>query len=350
MCHRPFIASCRLALLATCLAAGAAAAQTSLADLAAYDGPDRAQKLIDGAKREGTLTFYGSAPTDDLAAFTGAFEKKYGVKVRIWRGSSENVVQRAVTEARAGRFDVDIFDTNGPEMETLHREKLLQAVKSPVLADLIPQAIMPHGEWTGNRLNIFSAAYNTKQVKKDDLPKTYADLTDPKWKGRLGIEAEDIDWFAGTITALGEEKGLKLFRDIVAANGLSVRKGHTLLTNLVVSGEVPVALTVYEYKAEQLKNNGAPIDWFILPPALARAQGIGVARRAPHPHAALLFFDFMLSDAQPLMLQRDFLPTSARIDSMAKKIPLTFLDPRLTLDQGEKWSRLYREIITNQSR
>jgi hypothetical protein len=126
---------------------------------------------------------------------------------------------------------------------------------------LIPQAITPHREWIATRLNIFTQAYNTNLVKKEELPKTYHDLLDPKWKGKLGIEAEDLDWFAVVIRQLGEEKGLKLFRDIVASNGLSVRKGHTLLTNLVASGEVPFALTVYGYKAEQLKNKGAPIDW-----------------------------------------------------------------------------------------
>src|SRR5690606_37822180 len=104
---------------------------------------------------------------------------------------------------------------------------------------------------------------------------------------------------------LGEKEGLQLFRDIVAKNGLSVRKGHTLLTNLVASGEVPLSLTVYNYKAEQLKNKGAPIDWFTISPAIARANGVAMAKGAPHPNAAVLFFDFMLSDGQEILLKRD---------------------------------------------
>jgi len=330
--------------------AAAALAQADSAKIAQLQGADRQQRLIEGAKKEGELTFYTSAPVDDVAVITGAFEKKYGLKVRVWRAGSEKVLQRAVTEARSGRVDVDIIDTNGPEMEALHREKLLQEVKSPYLADLIPQAILPHREWVGTRLNIFTAAYNTKLVKKEDLPKSYEDLLNPKWKGRIGIEAEDFDWFSGVIGELGEAKGLKLFRDIVATNGISVRKGHTLLTNLVVSGEVALALTVYNYKAEQLKNKGAPIDWFAFPPAIARPNGVGMLRRAPHPHAAVLYFDFMLSDAQDLLLKRDFIPTSRKVKTPLNQMPIKFIDSKVILDEEAKWSKLYHEIITKQSK
>lgn len=339
-----------LAGIAFSMAPVHAQAPADSSKIALLQGADRQQRLTEGAKKEGELTFYTSAPVDDMAVLTEAFEKKYGVKVKLWRAGSEKVLQRAVTEARAGRFDVDIIDTNGPEMEGLHREKLLQEVKSPYLADLIPQAILPHREWVGTRLNIFTAAYNTKLVKKEDLPRSYQELLNPKWKGKLGIEAEDFDWFSGVIGELGEAKGLKLFRDIVATNGISVRKGHTLLTNLVVSGEVPLALTVYNYKAEQLKNNGAPIDWFVIPPAFARPQSVGLARRAPHPHAAVLFFDFMLTDAQELLAKRDFIPTSKKVSTPLGRVPFKFIDPKVVLDEKEKWTSLYKEIIIQQSR
>jgi iron(III) transport system substrate-binding protein len=328
---------------------GAALAQSS-AQAALYKGADRQQRLVEGAKKEGELLLYTSAPVDDVAVLTAAFEKKYGVKVKVWRASSEKVLQRTVTEGRANRFDVDIIDTNGPEMESLHREKMLQEVASPYLADLIAPAILPHHEWVGTRLNIFAFGYNSRLVKKEDLPKSYQDLLNPKWKGKLGVEAEDLDWFAGVIGELGEAKGLKLFRDIVSTNGLSVRKGHTLLTNLVISGEVPLALTVYNYKAEQLKNKGAPIDWFVIPPAIARPNGSGVLRRAPHPNAAVLYFDFMISDAQALLLKRDFVPTSKKVLTKLNSMPIKFVDSKVVLDEYDKWSKLYEEIITRQSK
>ena len=321
------------------------------ASIATYTGADRMQRLIDGAKKEGEITIYTSAPSDDMLALTAAFEKKYGIKAKVWRASSEKVLGRGITEARGNRFDADVYETNGPELEALYREKLLQLVKSPSLGDLVPQAILPHGEWVSTRINIFTAAYNTNLIKKEDLPKTYQDLLNPKWKGKLGIEAEDADWFAGVVADIGEEVGLKLFRDIVATNGLSVRKGHTLLTNLVASGEVPIALTIYNYKAEQLKNKGAPIDWFVIGKnAIARPNGIGVARKSPHPHAAVLFYEFCITDAQQIFQQRDFVPTSKKIDSALTKIPLKFVDVKTSLDDDAKWTKLYTEIITKQSR
>ena len=332
-----------------------AAAQTKGGDapaagIAMYQGADRTQRLVEGAKKEGTFTLYTSATTGDMGAVIDAFEKKHGIKVNVWRASSEKVVQRTVAETRGSRFEVDIIETNGPEIEALHREKLLQEMKSPHLDDLLPGTVPPHREWIGTRLNIWVAAYNTKLVGKEELPRTYEDLLHPKWKGRLGIEASNANWFSGVAKELGEEKSLKLFRDIVVANGMSVRSGHTLLTNLVVAGEVPLALTVYNYKVEQLKNNGAPIDWFIIPPTIARFQGIRLARRAPHPHAAVLFIDFMLSDAQPILLARDFIPTSKKVSTPLNQFPMKLLDPKIALDEHEKWAALYKEIIVNPSR
>jgi iron(III) transport system substrate-binding protein len=325
------------------------AAATS-AEVALYDGADRAQRLVEGAKKEGTVVIYTSAPPDDMAILAAAFEKKHGVKLQVWRASSEKVVQRTVTEARGNRFEVDIIETNGPDIEALHREKLLQEVRSPHLADLIPGAIPPHREWLSMRLNIWVAAYNTNLVRKEELPKTYEDLAHPRWKGKLGIEGGDANWFSGVVNEMGEAKGLKIFRDIVAANGISVRVGHTLLTNLVVAGEIPLALTVYNYRVEQIKGGGAPIEWFILPPTIARFQGMGLARRAPRPHAAVLYFDFMLTDGQEILLKRGFIPTSKSISTPLNQFPMKLLDPKIALDEHDKWSRLFKEIILNPTR
>jgi iron(III) transport system substrate-binding protein len=341
-------AACLVAL-ACCLAPSAVLAQGgTLAELAMYSGPDRTERLIAGAKREGTVTIYTSLTIDDMKVFGGAFEKKYGIKLQLWRSSSEDILQRAVVEARGGRFDVDAIETSAAEMESLHREKLLAEVRSPHIADLHPAALLPHREWIGDRLNLITSAYNTDLIKPAQLPKTYDDLLDPKWKGRLGIESDDSVWFGALITALGEARGLKLFRDLVRANGLSLRKGHTLLANLVVSGEVPFTLTAYQYKVEQLKKTGAPIEWHVIPPGISRFIGSGVMRRAPHPHAAILFLDFMLSDAQRLLLDREFTPTNMKVKPL--EIPFKVIDPAQMLDEGDKWSKLFDEIVVKQSR
>jgi iron(III) transport system substrate-binding protein len=323
---------------------------STLIELANDSEPNRTARLIEGAKREGALTVYSSATSEDMAVLTAAFERKYGVKVRSWRGSSENIVQRAVVEARSGRPDADIIETGALAMEAMQREKLFQEVKTSALAELLPAAVLPHREWIGTRFNVFAAAYNTGLTKRDELPRSYNDLEETRWRGKLGVEAEDSDWFGAVVSELGEEAGLALFRGIVTANGISVRKGHTLLANLVVSGEVPFALTAYAYKIEQLKKSGAPIDWLIIPPGVARFEGVGVARRSLHPHAAILFFEFMLTDAQELLRDRDFFPTSRKSRPLPTGASVTFLDPARGLDENQKWNNYYREIILNQAR
>ena len=317
-----------------------------------YEGADREKMLADGAKKEGEVMLYTSLVPEDLTALGAAFEKKYGVNLKTWRANSEKVLQRAVTEARAGRNDADIVETNGPQLESLYREKALAGpLYSPHLKDLMPQARQAHGYWVGTRINMFVHSYNTGLVKKDELPKTYQDLTHPRWKGRLGIEAEDEDWFAMTIKALGEEQGLRIFREISKVNGLSVRKGHTLLAGLVASGEIPLALTTYSHGAEKMKQKGAPVEWFAISPAIGRANGIGVTRKPPHPHAAALFVDFLLSpEGQQILQKGGYVPASLRVEDKAQKLQLRFVDPAVILDEHDKWKKLWDEIVLKGAR
>lgn len=330
--------------------AQASRTESKVAEVALAEGPNRLQALIEGAKKEGSLTVYGAMPTRDLKALVDAFTKKYGIKASIWRSSSENVVQRIVTEARSGKHSVDFLQNNAPAMAALQREKLMQKVNSPYHKELMPQAVPAHKEWVGLYVLAFVQAYNTNQVKKDELPKTYQDLLDPKWKGRLGIETDDPHWFAYVLKDLGQEKGIRLFKNIVETNGMSVRKGHTLLANLVASGEIPLSLDVYSYKAAQLKRKGAPVDWFVIPPAIAQFTSIGLLKHAPHPHAAMLFYDFMLNEGQKILFKRNYVPTSTKIDTPLNKVPMTFVDPELYIDMNDKWIQTFKDIFVNRSK
>ena len=333
------------------VAAPALAQPVDVATLARALSPDREQKLLAGARKEGELSFYTSLTAEEITGLSAAFEKKYGVKVKTWRASSEKVLQRTLTEARSSRFEVDVIETNGPELEALYRERLLAPLVSPHAADLLPQALRPHGHWVGTRVNMFVHAYNTQLVKKDELPKSYADLTHPRWKGRLGIEAEDEDWFAMVMRGLGEETGLKTFREIARVNGFSVRKGHTLLAGLVASGEVPFALTVYSHGADKLKAKGAPVEWFALAPAVGRANGVALPRGGAHPHAAVLFADFLLGpEGQAVLAQGGYVPANKRLPNRAHELPLVFVDPAVVLDEDAKWKKLYAEIVLGAGR
>jgi iron(III) transport system substrate-binding protein len=332
-----------LALLAGALAAPAVAQDSALLN---YNGADRDQKVLAAAKKEGAFTLYTSIAEKDLAPLLGPFEKKYGIKVKVWRAGSDKVLQRTVTETNGKRYEVDAIHISAPEMEALYREKVLQPVANPAFASLLPGMVPAHREWASTLLTVFVQAYNTSVIKKEDLPKKFDDLLQPKWKGKLGIEMEDFDWFAATIMSMGEAKGTKLFSDIVATNGISVRKGHSLLTNLVGSGEVPLALTVYNYMPEAARKKGVPIGWFALEPAIARANGIGIARRAPHPNAALLFYDYLLSpEAQKILVSLDYVPVNASVDSPLKGMKLTVIDPAVTLTHMDKWNKLYDDVV-----
>src|SRR5437667_8274513 len=321
-----------IALLTACgLIACSAGAQT----LFDYGGADRMERIVAAGKKEGTLTIYTTFAEKDQPTLVRPFEAKYGVKVNIWRAGTDKVLQRTLAEAAAKKYDVDLIHFGSPEMEALSREKILQAVNSPVHKDLQPGSVPAHREWAATLLSVWVQVYNTQLIKKGDLPKTYRDLLDPKWKGKLGIEAKNQDWFASVVDVMGGgEEGLKFFRDLVARNGISPRTGHTLLTNMVIAGEVPLALTVHNYMPEQAKRKGAPIDWFALEPAVARSNAVGVARRAPHPNAALLFYEYMLGEGQQYFVSMDYVPSNTKVASPLKGIRIVQANPARSLDES----------------
>ena len=325
--------------------AAAFAQGADIAAVARLQGEARSKALVEGARREGEVMVYHSTQTEDLKPVFDAFTAKYGVKVRDWRSSSENVVQRVISETRAGKRDVDFIENNAPEMEALRREKMLLRMDSPHFADLRPGTLPAHHEYATSTMDVFVQAYNTEMVRKEELPKTFEDLANPRWKGRLGIEAEDQAWFGTLLRDLGEARGARLFNDIVTTNGISVRKGHTLLANLVASGEIPLAITVYNYKPAQLKAKGAAIDWIVLSPAIAQLHGVAVTAKASHPYAAMLLFDFFLGDGQAILAARNFAPSNSKVASPFGDLPIKLIDPAEAIDKQGPWTRLYEDTF-----
>jgi iron(III) transport system substrate-binding protein len=310
-----------------------------------YRGADRDKQLVEKARQEGTVSLYTSLATTESMPLAKAFEKKYGIKVELWRAVSEKVVQRTVTEASGKRFTVDVIETNGPELEMITREKLLSEFYSPHLADLPPAAIPAHRQWVSDRLNFFVVAYNTAKVKRDELPKSYDGFLEPKWKGKLGLEATDSEWLATIVKKWGQDRGMNFFTKLGEMKP-DVRKGHILLAEMVAAGEVPVALTVYNSEVESMKRRGGPIDWIPVEPVVARPQGIGLAKNAPHPHAALLFADFVLSpEGQELFNSMGRAPSSAKIKSKLNNFPYTIVDPATVLDEHDKWEKTWNGLF-----
>ena len=336
------------------LAALAAEPTPEVAAVAALRGPERTAKLIAGAKKEGELMLYSSLTQEDQLKLAEDFKRRYGVTVKFWRASQANILQRVTSEARGGRFDFDVLETNAPQIEAIAREGLLQKIDSPFLErELLPEVVPASGEWAPDRLNLLVYAYNTNAVKAADLPRAWAELAEAKWKGRLGMESTNVEWFSAVVEALGEERGTRLFQRI-GDNGVAVRTGHTHSTGRVIAGEIPVFLGVYSHDVDRMKVKGAPIDWFVLDPAVILPSAVAASRRAPHPHAAVLFYDYMLTDGQRFYTEVYRVPANRDYDTPVRRLvregkPLKVVDARRIIDDYDKWLRLYKRLIVDRS-
>ena len=343
-------------LLAAALAATAFAVQPSpgVLEVASLRGPDRTERLIAGARREGELMLYSSLTQEDQLRIAEDFKRRYGVNLRFWRGSQAHILQRVLTESRGGKFEFDVLETNAPQIEAIAREGLLQRIDSPYVEQvLIPETVPRHGEWVPDRLNLVVYAYNTDAVKASELPAAWPDLLHPRWRGRIGMESTNVEWFSTLAEALGEESTLDLFRRI-GENGVAVRTGHTHSTGRVVAGEIPLMMGVYSHDVDRMKPKGAPIDWFIIPPAVILPSAVAVSRRAPHPHAAALFHDYMLGEGQRLYTQVHRVPANKAFDTPVRRLvqegkPVRIVSAQRSVEEYDKWLRLYKRLIVDRS-
>jgi iron(III) transport system substrate-binding protein len=308
-------------------------------------GADREARLLARARQEGSVTVYTSLAPTEGKPLADAFEARYGVKVNMWRGLSDGVVQRALTEARGRRHAVDVIETNGPEMESLAREQLLSEFHSSFLADIPAKAIPRHRQWIPDRLNLFVVAYNPRKVRADELPRTYEGFLDPKWRHRIALESTDSEWMGSLVKVWGEPRALQFFRKLAEMKP-ELRKGHILLVQLIAGGEVDVGLTAYYANAASAKSRGAPVEWAAVEPVIARPQGVGIARQAPHPNAALLFADFLLSpQAQGMLAAMGRVPVSTAVKSDASALNYVMSDPAVILDESDKWQQTWDRLL-----
>ncbi|HEX9431317.1 MAG TPA: extracellular solute-binding protein [Burkholderiales bacterium] len=346
-----------LAFSVCSLAAAAALAVEPLPGVvavASYKGAERTERLVAGAKKEAELMLYSSLTQDDQLRLAGDFKSRYGVSIKFWRGSQTHILQRVLTETRGGRFEFDALETNSPQIEALAREKLLQKMNSPYVDEvLLPETVPAHGEYTPDRLNLLVYAYNTGAVKRAELPKTWEQLLDAKWKRRLGMESSNVEWFAALVDAMGEKQGLELFRRL-GDNGVAVRTGHTHSTGRVIAGEIPLVLGVFSHDVDRMKVKNAPIDWFVLPPAVVLPSAVAVSRRATHPHAAALFYDYMLTDGQKFYTEVYRVPANKNYDTHVRRLvrerhPIKVVNAHEAIDDYDKWHALYKKLIVDRS-
>jgi len=337
------------ALLVFAATGDAAGMPATVAEIALYQGPDREQMLIEGAKKDGQVTFYNSNTW--LSTVAQEFEKKYPfVKVSVWRSESTNVMKKILEEYASGRFLADVMETS-TGMDILQRKGILQEYFSPEIAAYGDEAKAKgkNGVYHLTDREIYiSLGFNTKLVSPADAPKNYKDLLDPKWKGKMSLAggATGPRWVGHVLNVMGREYLEKMVGQDVKVQNIS----GAALAGLIVSGEVPLSPTIFDSNIFTAKKTGAPVEWRPLEPVIAGVGSSGMTTKAPHPYAALLFLDYLHSKEGQQVVMRGGL-SSAREDigSLEQKFKKTYQEAQYSSEEFEKkfneWQELMRQLF-----
>ena len=269
------------------------------------EGDARSIALVESAKKEGKMVFYTSVETEFARSLTSAFEAKYPfIKTDIFRSTHDKIFSRMNIERQTSTFTADVVSVG--EFETYHMQKrgFIAPYKSPFAAAYPEGFKDPNGYWTDLYDNLIVTAYNTSRVKREEIPKRYEDLLQPRWKGRMVLDQNEDRWFANMLYLMGEKKGME-FMQALAKQDVAIRNGRSLVTQLMSAGEFDLQIVAYWYRPHLMKKKGAPVDWVGFEPAIVALHPISVIDKAPHPNAAKLFIDFALSDeGQTIFIQR----------------------------------------------
>ena len=272
---------------------------------AAWGGAAAQRGLAEGAKKEGKIVFYTSMESEFAGALTRAFEAKYPfVKTDVFRSTHEKILSRMNVERQTGIYTADVISVGEFETYHLQRRGFVAPYKSPFAA-VFPDGFKdPNGYWTDLYDNLIVTAYNTSRVKREEMPRRYEDLLQPRWKGRMALDQNEDRWFANMLYLMGDKRGLE-FMQSLAKQDIAIRSGRSLVTQLLGAGEFDLQIVAYWYRPYLMKKQGAPVDWVGLEPAIVALHPISMAEKAPNPNAAKLFIDFALSDeGQKLFAQR----------------------------------------------
>lgn len=268
------------------------------------------EATIQGAKKEGSLVVYTSMTVDQAQKLNDAFRAKYPfLQINMFRAVGERLLTKIMTEAQAGKFDFDIVQSAETQAYFLKKRNLLSKYLSPELKNIQKGFFDPDGYWSAVYMMPNVIGFNTRMVKRSEVPRSDEELLNPKWKGKIGMDHTKPEWFAWRLKRMGEAKGLAYMKRL-GAQEFRLYAGLTILTNLLAAGEFPLVLNTYLHNAEESKRKGAPVDWVAQDPVFTKFQPIGIGAKAPHPHAAKLFVDFILSeDGQKIIASFGRVPT-----------------------------------------
>jgi iron(III) transport system substrate-binding protein len=325
------------------------AALTLLCGVGAAWAQQDAERRLEGARREHEVVWYTAMNTPDAEPLRKAFQKRHPfLQLTILRQPGEKIRTRILTEARAGRHLWDVVSFNHLDMDALDQEGLLASYASPEARTGYPEgAVDPHGRWAAIYVRQYVIGYNTRAVPAGAAPKAWRDLLEPRWKAKFAMDENETEWYGAMLDYLGRDRGVAYMRAL-AGQSPQLRRGHSLLSKLLVAGDFPLAL-VHAAEMEEAKKTGAPVDWVrTLDPIVTSPSQVAISAKAPHPDGARRLVDLLLSvEGQAIIRARGRVP--ARTDLPAEGAPdaglkLHYVDPKLAreMDRNE---REFREIF-----
>jgi len=334
-------------LLALCLLSGGANAS----------GPDPA--LVEAARKEGTVVWYSTLIVNQIVRpMVAAFEAKYpGIKVEYSRSASSDVALKIANEARARRVQSDIFD--GSNTVFLLRDPRLVTSYTPKAVDAWPAELKSKdGTWTALNIFYWTAAYNTDLVKPGDVPKTYEDLLDPKWKGKIAWTYDltpggPPGFVHNILSTMGQEKGMAYLKAFARQEPVTIPGAQRVVLDKVISGEYPLCVMILNYHAAISMKAGAPVQWLKMEPLIQTMSLVSITGGAPHPNAARLMVEFMLSEeGQKVFADNDYIPAHpgvpARVPELkpdAGGFKVNLISPDMVRDHAPEWVALYKDLF-----
>jgi iron(III) transport system substrate-binding protein len=312
-------------LLAGCLLATAATAQTPDANILTYAGPDRTDRLIEGAKKEGELTYYSAMIVNQaLRPLTAAFQAKYPfIKISYWRADSEEIETKIAAEIRANNPVGDVIEGTGIGELAVHAG-LAQPIVSPELGAIAERFRDSNRLWVPTRMSYFAMAYNTRLIAAGTQPKTYDDLLDEKWRGKMAwplLSAIGAPLFVTNLRlAWGDEKAMAYLRRLRAQNIVNFGAGNPrTLVDRVIAGEYPIALQIFAHHPLISGAKGAPVTTQLLAPVASSAGTLVIPKGSRHPYSAALLMDFLLSkEGQRILAAAEYLPVRPDVEPLAQ--------------------------------
>ena len=316
------------------------------------------QTLIDAAKKEGVVTWYTTQIVNQFAKPAAeTFEKKYGIKVDFTRNDPGAIVLRVMNEAKAGRVQGDVVDS-APVVTGLKTEGLLMQWLPESAARFDKKYVDADGYWSSTNFYVLTPAFNTDLVKKGAEPKTWDDLLDTRWKNRMAwnvqIPTAGAAGFVGLVMAeRGEEKGLEYLRKLSAQNIAPLSVAARQIVDQVIAGEYAIALQIFNHHPVISAAMGAPAGWIAMNPAFEYPSPVAITKSGPHPNAAKLFVDFLVSpEGQALYRDADYMPIDASIPTRVAALRpdgVTFRSIWFTPERIEantpKWTKIYNEVF-----